>query len=147
MYKHVHNEWYSSNVEPDSITLLDFGSARNFREDVEFNHSELGVFSGHFEKPNGFAPPELSSGHALVSPASDIYSLGAIWYFLLTGKRPPLVAEIINEDVELDIPGASPKVNNAIRTAMTPGMRRRQQSISDFLALVGEKLDEQSEAT
>lgn len=28
MYKHVHNEWYSSEVEPDSVTLLDFGCAR-----------------------------------------------------------------------------------------------------------------------
>ena len=63
---------------PDVLKVLDFGLARNLqrREDEELE----GVVSG---TPMTM-PPEMIRGRPL-APASDLYSLAAVGYFLLTG--------------------------------------------------------------
>lgn len=147
MYKHVHNDWYSSEAEPDSITLLDFGCARCYNGKRKLDIVDFSTSIGHFAGTPGYAPLELVSSSANFSPSTDIYSLGATWYFLLTGKRPPQAADILNDGLYIDIPGASTKVNNTIRSAMQLRPKDRPQSISDFLALFGEKLDEPAEET
>jgi CHASE1-domain containing sensor protein/tRNA A-37 threonylcarbamoyl transferase component Bud32 len=71
----------------DFVKVLDFGLARvrNIGADLNRSLSASGVtvFSG----TPGFAAPEVVVG-AQGSPASDIFSLGAVGYFLLTGKGP-----------------------------------------------------------
>lgn len=145
MYKHVHNEWYSGEIEPDSITLLDFGCARSYNGQGKLDRVEMSteIMAG----TPGYAPLELGSPCSKISPATDIYALGATWYYLLTGKRPPSAIEVLENGGINEIRGASPKVNNAIRAAMNPQMKHRPQSISEFLALFDEKLDDPSEET
>ena len=145
MYKHVHNEWYSSEIEQDSITLLDFGCARSYNSQRKLDRVEVSteIMAG----TPGYAPLELGSPYSKISPATDIYALGATWYYLLTGKRPPSAVEVLENGGINEIRGASPKVNNAIRAAMNPQMKHRPQSISEFLALFDEKLDDPSEET
>ena len=90
---------------------------------------------------------EQISNSGKISPATDIYALGATWYFLLTGQCPPEAVDILENGGINEIRGASPKVNNAIRAAMNPQMNHRPQSIPEFLALFDEKLDDPSEET
>lgn len=61
----------------DRITLVDFGIAR-FIQSSQAVVTAIGTM--------GYAPPELFAGK--VVPASDIYSLGATMYHLLTGQSP-----------------------------------------------------------
>ncbi len=50
---------------------------------------ELGTLEGAVLGTPAFMSPEQAAGHMdLLNPASDIYSLGAILYALLTGQRP-----------------------------------------------------------
>ena len=140
MFHHVYNEWYSRDMEPDRITLLDFGCARRY--DRELHTGDYRYTSGHFAGTPGYAPLELSYPGAKISPATDIYSLGATWYFLLSGHRPPEAGDVVENGGIDDIQGVSPKVNKAIQAAMQPVMRRRPQSVADFLALFGEKLED-----
>lgn len=145
MYNHVHNEGYDAIKVPDCITLLDFACAASFNEEVSEKYLEYSSSPKAFTM--GYAPIEQMSNSSRISPATDIYALGATWYFLLTGQRPPSAEEVLEKGGIDDIQGASQKVNNAICAAMNPIMKRRPQSISEFLALFDEKLDEPAEET
>jgi eukaryotic-like serine/threonine-protein kinase len=71
----------------DFVKVLDFGLARTQERDFMANQSSGGSGSIRFVGTPGFAAPEIATG-AAGSPSSDIFSLGAVGYFLLAGKGP-----------------------------------------------------------
>jgi len=80
----IHRDLKSSNVMvlPDGrVKLLDFGTAR-LRGGAE-EITRKGEFVGTF----AYASPEQLQGRE-VDARADIYSLGVLFYRLLTGKRP-----------------------------------------------------------
>ncbi len=145
IYNHVHNEGYDAIKAADSITLLDFACAASFNEAISESYLEYSTSPKGFTK--GYAPLEQISNSGKISPATDIYALGATWYFLLTGQGPPEAIDILYNGGIDKIPNVSSKVNNAIRSAMQPRIEDRPKSITEFLAIFGEKLDEPSEET
>jgi len=68
---------------PDCVKVLDFGLVRDYRD----GGSEPVIVDGErvVEGTPWFMPPESIQGSAPVGPSSDLYSLGALGYFLLTG--------------------------------------------------------------
>jgi tetratricopeptide (TPR) repeat protein len=80
----VHRDLKSSNVmvlSDGQVKLLDFGTARLTGSDDQITRN--GEFVGTF----AYASPEQLTGEP-VDARSDIYSLGVLFYRLLTGKRP-----------------------------------------------------------
>jgi serine/threonine protein kinase len=77
------------DVKPDNlmlrsdggVALIDFGVAKHANQDME--HTQHGEIVG---SPYYMSPEQ--AGARAVSPASDIYSLGVIFYEMITGKRP-----------------------------------------------------------
>ncbi len=112
--------------------LIDFGISKHV--DVEghlTSSTPLGI-------SKGFAPLEqYQQGSDIKSftPATDIYSLGATLFALLTGSNPP-EASVINEDGIPAINGISPNVMCAIEKAMQPRRKDRPQSVAGFLAIL-----------
>src|SRR6266446_9843760 len=90
----MHQDLKPSNVligSDDRPRVTDFGLAKRF--DTE---SSL-TLSGHaLGSPNYLPPEQAGGGRQKVGRASDVYSLGAILYHLLTA-RPPFRAETIAE--------------------------------------------------
>jgi eukaryotic-like serine/threonine-protein kinase len=73
----------------DVIKLLDFGLVRPaFETDADVRLTGQGVLTG----TPAYMSPEQARGRDEIDARSDIYSLGAVAYFLLTG-RPPFVGE------------------------------------------------------
>lgn len=84
----VHRDLKPSNIlvmANGQVQLLDFGIAKLLAEELG-GAPQLTQFGGWALTPD-YASPEQIEGQP-VSTASDVYSLGVIFYELLTGSRP-----------------------------------------------------------
>jgi serine/threonine-protein kinase len=72
----------------DVVKLLDFGLVKPFMAEEPIELTIEGSITG---SPL-YMSPEQATGESTPDPRSDIYSLGAVGYFLLTG-RPPFLGD------------------------------------------------------
>lgn len=78
----IYRDLKPANVmlKPDGqIMIIDFGTAREFKETSIEDTSCLGT--------QGYAAPEQYGGHGQTDARTDIYTLGATMYHLLTGHN------------------------------------------------------------
>lgn len=85
----IHRDIKPANImlswqggRPDVAKVLDFGLVREL-DRVEDTVTATDVITG---TPQYLAPEAIKAGHA-VGPSIDIYALGAVGYFLLTGQH------------------------------------------------------------
>jgi serine/threonine protein kinase len=86
----IHRDLKPANIlfgSDGTLKISDFGVAR--RLDLVGRTASAGVMG----TPN-YMPPEQAAGEKDIGPAADRYSLGAVLYFLLTG-RPPFKAATV----------------------------------------------------
>ncbi len=94
----LHRDLKPSNILLDdqgAPHITDFGLAK--RSDDESDLTLTGEILG---SPNYMAPEQADPRLGSASPASDVYSIGAILYHLLTG-RPPFMADSIAQTLRL----------------------------------------------
>ena len=96
----LHRDLKPSNIllSADGTPMVtDFGLAKETGSDADLTRSGMLVGT-----PAYMSPEQAAGRRSLIGPASDIYSLGSILYFALTG-RSPFVAESSMELVMLVI--------------------------------------------
>ncbi len=112
--------------------LIDFGISKHYDETGSQTSSGLVGLS------EGYAPMEQykKGGLTSFSPATDIYSLGATLFKLLTGQTPPHASDV-NDDGLPPMPETlSATVRKAVESAMQPRRKDRPQSMAEFLRLL-----------
>ncbi|MBN1994381.1 MAG: serine/threonine protein kinase [Anaerolineae bacterium] len=125
----IHRDIKPQNIKvtPEGqAVLVDFGIAKQAEADSHTSTGARGVTPG-------FSPPEQYSGVG-TTPASDIYSLGATLYAILTGKRPPDSVSLLVNRAKFEPPNKinpklSAQVCQAIGHAMQPQPADRPQAV------------------
>lgn len=121
----VHRDLKPENLilrEDGSLALVDFGAARTLAQGETHGATLVGTF--------GYMSPEQLGG--TVSPASDLYGLGATLLHLLTG-RPPV--DFLHEGLELRFAQAvSPRWRGFLQGLLARNAGKRFASAKAALA-------------
>ncbi len=119
--------------EDGTPILIDFGLAKQYdSQGQQTSTTPTGI-------SHGYAPMEQysSGGIKEFSPQTDLYSLGATLYFILSGVVPPQAAKLIED--ELTFPPVIPqRLIMPISKAMATIRKNRYDSVATFI----KKLDE-----
>jgi serine/threonine protein kinase len=142
----VHqNELIHRDVRPENIllrkrdgnleaVLIDFGLALDFDYILTTSRTQ--------ETSAGFTPSELSTKGTIAKAYSDVYSLAATLYKLLTGITPVDAVKRKLDGEHLVSPKEynsqiSDRTNRAILTGMQLDPKQRPQSMREWLDLLG----------
>ena len=130
--------------EDGEIVLIDFGLSKNYNVTGEQTTSTpIGISVG-------YAPIEQSriGGVGTFSPPTDIYSLGATMYKMLTGKTPPEASEVMDEGLPTMPSDISDTMKKVVEKAMEPRRKDRYQTIDEMMTVLAEnEIEEENEPT
>ena len=143
----LHRDISPDNILIDDQTgapvLIDFGAAREQATKTSRVLSALQVVK------DGYSPQEFYISNGPQGPSSDLYSLGATFYHLLTGEAPPnsqlRLAAVAARDADPYRPlagrveGYAPEFLRAIDTAMNLFQKDRYQTAHVWLAEIDVK--------
>jgi serine/threonine-protein kinase len=129
----IHRDIKPDNIKIDAsgrAILVDFGIAK-----VKAQGGGQTQMVAHSLGTVGYASPEQYKDDT--TERSDIYSLGAVMYFLLTGQTPPDSDDLAFKRTKLVRPsqaraGVSPKLEQIILQAMHSDASKRYQSANDM---------------
>lgn len=130
----VHRDVKPGNImlragKPEAI-LIDFGLAGGTDETITMNKSTT---------EENFTAPELIDSNGKTEPYSDVYSLGATLYALLSGQAPPPVKERVKIGKD-KLPPLPETVDQQIYDAITEAMKldytQRLKTVDEFLNLL-----------
>jgi hypothetical protein len=123
------------DIKPDNliignngrVVLIDFGSARAYSDERTIAQTAM--------VSPGYAPLEQYNPTARKGTFTDIYSIGATFYFMLTGEKPLNVTERYSERLKAPHeinPNVSMQVSSAVMLAMEMKAEDRFQNVEDF---------------
>lgn len=118
------------------VILIDFGVAKQYDEETKEGTTTTPVGISH-----GYSPSEQykRNGVSSFSPESDIYSLGATLYKLVTGITPPEAIEVAQEGLPEMPSHISDACKSVIRKSMMLNKVDRPHNIAQFLDILNTK--------
>src|SRR3954453_1968301 len=127
----VHRDVKPANLidapDKDGVVLVDFGVARQIGQTEQVDDATVGIGTPRFMAPEVFAG-------GTVSPRSDVFSLAATLWTLLTGKPP-----VYGDPTPLSdtVAGATPELENCLRSGLELLPERRIASATALANALG----------
>lgn len=145
----VHDEgiWHldlkPANIMVDAkgnAQLIDFGASKQLRN---ANGDSLSTSSAMAYTPGYASSEQMEQNIEKFGPWTDLYSLGATMYNLLTMQQPPSPSDIDEDSrAALKLPaGISKKTEKLIFWLMKPNRKMRPQSVTDVKQFLAEASD------
>lgn len=140
--KYIHNRnILHLDIKPSNVLLDDAGRCVLIDFGISKCYDDAGeqTSSSPVGKSKGYAPMEqyVAGGINKFTPATDIYSLGAVLYFLLTGHTPPDANEVYNDGLDPKLLNSvSSSVKSAVVAAMQPKRSDRLHSVDEFVNIL-----------
>lgn len=127
----IHRDFAPDNIlidEKGKVKIIDFGSSRDFVT----NNATMTIMVKH-----GYAPAEQYSNAVKQGPYTDVYSLGAILYEMLTLKKPMPAVDRMFKDTLLAPMAVNPLITEAQSAVVMKGLsvsyETRYQNVDEFL--------------
>lgn len=123
----IHRDIKPGNVildENQRLYLIDFGAVKQTLSSQTQSVTMIGTF--------GYMPLEQMEGRS--HPASDLYSLGATWVYLLSGRTP---AELERKNLKLNFrphTQLSNKFNQILDKLLEPDLDKRYSHVAELQA-------------
>jgi putative methionine-R-sulfoxide reductase with GAF domain len=132
----VHRDIKPANLidapDPTGVVLVDFGVARQIGEEEQVDAGTVGIGTPRYMAPEVFAG-------GTVSARSDVFSLAATLWTLITGKPPVYGDPTKLTDTVAD---ATPGLEACLRDALELLPERRTSSCVAFASALGLRLEE-----
>lgn len=134
----IHNDISPDNIivtKTNTVKLIDFGTAKFGDQVSETTNNVI--------KP-GFSPAEQYKSSGDIGEFTDIYGLGALWYYLIAGQAPLEAIDRVEKDTIIKPSKINPEVpsylDKSIMKAMAVREGARFKNMDDFiLAVQGKK--------
>jgi serine/threonine protein kinase len=134
----LHRDLKPANVMlrvDDTVSLIDFGLAKANDDDVSLTGTREIFGTPYYMSPE--------QGHAeIIDARSDLYSLGVVFYEMLTGRKPyngATAMEVIYKHKRAELPEIAPQFasyEGVLRRLLAKSPGDRYQSAGDLLAAI-----------
>ena len=135
------------DISPDNLIfnkegqlkLIDFGAAKNKKKEKEEQYCK-----------GGYTAPEQYLEKEFVGPWSDVYSLCAVWYEMLTGIKVPPAVERLQKDRLKNMTMASEvseQTNNILKKGLSLEIQKRYFSVLNVSCDIKSNMESKEEIT
>lgn len=135
------------DISPDNLIfnkegqlkLIDFGAAKNKKKEKEEQYCK-----------GGYTVPEQYLEKEFVGPWSDVYSLCAVWYEMLTGIKVPPAVERLQKDRLKNMTMASEvseQTNNILKKGLSLEIQKRYFSVLNLSCDIKSNMESKEEIT
>ena len=135
------------DISPDNLIfnkegqlkLIDFGAAKNKKKEKEEQYCK-----------GGYTAPEQYLEKEFVGPWSDVYSLCAVWYEMLTGIKVPPAVERLQKDRLKNMMMASEvseQTNNILKKGLSLEIQKRYFSVLNLSCDIKSNMESKEEIT